>query len=94
MRDILAPAIELAEKGFPVAPTTAYFWQRGAERQLASALGGRELTIDGRGPNAGEIFRNPRLAHTFRAVAEGGKTRSTKAESPKPSRASSSEPAV
>jgi gamma-glutamyltranspeptidase len=73
MRDILAPAIELAEKGFPVAPTMAYFWQRGAERQLASALGGRELTIDGRGPNAGEIFRNPRLAHTFRAVAEGGK---------------------
>ncbi|MDE3090849.1 MAG: gamma-glutamyltransferase, partial [Chloroflexota bacterium] len=73
MRDLLAPAIRLAEDGFPVAPVTAYFWQRGAERQLKSPLGGRALTIDGRGPNAGEIFRNPGLARTFRAVAEGGK---------------------
>ena len=31
---ILAPAIRLAEEGFPVAPITSYFWQRGAERQL------------------------------------------------------------
>lgn len=73
MRNILAPAIELAEKGFPVAPITAYFWQRGAERQLKNALNGHELTINGRAPRAGEIFRNPGLARTFRAIAEGGK---------------------
>jgi len=73
MRDLLAPAIRLAGEGFPVAPTTAYFWQRGVERQLKNALGGQALTIDGRGPNAGEAFRNPGLARTFRAVAEGGK---------------------
>jgi gamma-glutamyltranspeptidase/glutathione hydrolase len=73
MSKILAPAIDLAEKGFPVAPTTAHFWQRGAERQLKTALNGRELTIDERGPSAGEIFRNPGLARTFRAIAEGGK---------------------
>ncbi|MBM3127046.1 MAG: gamma-glutamyltransferase [Chloroflexi bacterium] len=72
MSEILVPAIELAEKGFPVAPTTAYFWQRGAERQLKAALNGRELTLDGRGPHAGELFRNPGLARTFRAIAEGG----------------------
>ena len=42
-------------------------------RQLRSAPSGQELTIDGRGPRAGEIFRNPGLARTFRAVAEGGK---------------------
>ena len=70
---ILSPAIRLAEEGFPVAPITAYFWQRGAERQLKQAPGGRELTIDGRAPRAGEIFRNPGLARTLRAVAEGGK---------------------
>lgn len=73
MADILSPAIRLAEEGFPVAPVTAWFWQRGAQRQLAQAPGGHELTIDGRGPRAGEIFRNPGLARTFRAVAEGGK---------------------
>ncbi len=71
--EILAPAIRLAEDGFPVAPFTSYFWQRGAERQLRSAPGRLALTLDGRGPRAGEIFRNPGLARTFRAVAEGGK---------------------
>jgi len=70
---ILAPAIRLAEAGFPVAPTTAYHWVRAAERQLRDAPGGRELTIDGRGPRPGEIFRNPGLAGTLRTVAEGGK---------------------
>jgi gamma-glutamyltranspeptidase/glutathione hydrolase len=73
MEQVLAPAIRLAEQGFPVASLTAYFWQRGAERQLRSAPGGRELTIDGRAPRAGELFHNPGLARTLRRVAEGGK---------------------
>jgi gamma-glutamyltranspeptidase/glutathione hydrolase len=68
---ILAPAIRLAEEGFPVATITAYFWERGASRQLLSAPGGQELTIDGRAPRAGEIFRNPGLARTLKAVAQG-----------------------
>jgi gamma-glutamyltranspeptidase/glutathione hydrolase len=73
MPEVLAPAIRLAEAGFPVTPITAYFWQRGAEAQLKSALNGRELTLDGRAPKAGELFRNPTLGKTFRKVAEGGK---------------------
>ncbi|MBI5292353.1 MAG: gamma-glutamyltransferase family protein [Chloroflexi bacterium] len=68
---VLAPAIRLAEEGFPVAPLTSHFWERGAARQLAAR--GRELTLEGRGPAAGERFRNPGLARTFRAVAQGGK---------------------
>jgi len=70
---VLAPAIRLAEDGFPVAPITAYHWARGVEQQLRHAPGGLELTIDGRAPRPGEIFRNPGLARTLRAVAEGGK---------------------
>jgi|CXWL01.1.fsa_nt_gi gamma-glutamyltranspeptidase/glutathione hydrolase len=70
MAEILAPAIRLADEGFPVAPLTSYFWSRGADRQLKSALNGSELTIDGRAPNAGEIFRNPGLAKTLSVVAE------------------------
>ena len=73
MSEILSPAIRLAREGFPVAPITSYFWQRGAQRQLASAPNGRELTIDGRGPRAGEIFRNPGLAKTFETISRGGK---------------------
>ena len=68
----LAPAIRLAEEGFPVAPLTAFFWQHSAKGQLNVSLNGRELTIDGRGPSAGELFRNPGLARTLRRLAEGG----------------------
>jgi gamma-glutamyltranspeptidase/glutathione hydrolase len=73
MRQVLAPAIRLAQEGFPVAPITAYFWQRGVDRQLKQSPGGLELTIDGRAPLPGEIFCNPGLARTFAKVAEGGK---------------------
>jgi gamma-glutamyltranspeptidase/glutathione hydrolase len=72
MSKVLAPAIRLAEQGFPVAPVTAHFWGRGAER-LNRVPGGVELTIGGRAPRAGEIFHNPGLARTLRRIAEGGK---------------------
>lgn len=70
LAQILQPAIELAEAGFPVSPLTVHFWQRGAER-LGPRLGAAML-INGRAPRAGELFHNPGLARTFRAVAEGG----------------------
>jgi len=71
--EVLAPAIELAEEGFPVAPLTSIFWRNAANRQLATAPNGREMTIEGRGPEPGEVFRNPGLARTLRAVADGGR---------------------
>jgi gamma-glutamyltranspeptidase/glutathione hydrolase len=73
MQKVLAPAIRLADEGFPVAPIVAHAWSSGVEQQLSSALNGSELTIDGRAPHTGEIFRNPGLARTFAAVAAGGK---------------------
>lgn len=69
---LLAPAIRLAEEGFPVAPLTAYYWGRGAAKQLKTAPGGQALTLGGRAPRAGEVFRNSGLARALRAVAEGG----------------------
>ena len=74
MDRVLAPAIRLAEDGFPVSPITADFWQRGAERQLSRAPGGHELMIAGRAPHPGEIFKNPGLAKTMRHLADGGKS--------------------
>lgn len=70
--DILAPAIRLAEKGFPVAPITAQMWEELVDHQ-SSTFGGRALTIDGRAPHAGEVFQNPGLASSLRLIAEGGK---------------------
>jgi gamma-glutamyltranspeptidase / glutathione hydrolase len=62
LNTILAPAIRLAAEGFPVAPLTAHSWQRAAEGQLSRSLNGREMTLQGRGPGMGEVFRNPGLA--------------------------------
>jgi gamma-glutamyltranspeptidase / glutathione hydrolase len=72
LKKVLVPAIELAEQGFPVEPITAHYWNISAQR-LVSVPNGIELTIDGRAPKPGEIFRNLGLAHTLRKIAEGGK---------------------
>lgn len=71
MPQILAPAIELAEAGFAVGEVTAHLWAEGLERQKGAA-NLTELSIDGRAPRAGERFRNPGLARTLRAIAQGG----------------------
>lgn len=71
--EIFSPAIQLAERGFPVAPITSYFWKSGAKRQLATALNGVQMTIDGRGPDPGEIFKNPGLARTLKLIVEKGR---------------------
>jgi len=68
---ILAPAIRLAEEGYPVAEWSGHQWSGG--RSQLRGPGRRDLLKDGRPPLAGESFRNPALARTFRAVAAGGK---------------------
>jgi gamma-glutamyltranspeptidase/glutathione hydrolase len=73
LSELLEPAIELAEDGYPVAPTAAFIWNLGVEGQLATNPGGAELLIDGRAPRAGEIFRNPTLARRMRAIADKGR---------------------
>jgi len=69
----LSPAVRLAEEGFPVSPLTAAYWQAAAETVLAASRNGSQLTRNGHAPLPGEIFKNPGLATTLRAVAEGGK---------------------
>ena len=73
MRDVLAPAIRYAEEGFPVSEVIAYYLQRSASR-LGDYPGFAETFMpDGRMPEKGEMFRNPRLANTYRMIAEGGR---------------------
>src|ERR1041385_1461524 len=72
----LAPAIRLAEDGFPVSPIIAGQWA-GAVERLARDSGARATyLVDGaRAPRAGEWFRNPDLAASLRMVATGGPDR-------------------
>lgn len=72
MAEVLAPAIELADSGFPVAPVIAGYW-KGAEASLAgTSEAAATFLINGKAPREGQIFRNPRLAATYRLIAEQG----------------------
>ncbi|CAG8661023.1 3282_t:CDS:2, partial [Paraglomus brasilianum] len=73
LTDILRPAIELAEHGFGVAEISAKMWQENEHLLRTCSAHGVDMLLDGRAPRAGEIMRMPKLARTFRELAEKGK---------------------
>jgi len=67
--DLFTSAIHYAENGFLVSPIIAGLWQSGAEL-LANQPGFADAFLPGgRPPQAGELFRNPALARSLRAIA-------------------------
>ena len=70
---LLAPAIEYAEKGFPVSEIIAGQWQGTEEKLRQTPDAARVLLINGRAPRHGEIFKMPELARSLRAIAEQGR---------------------
>lgn len=72
LADVLRPAIEYCEEGFPVAELTAESWQESESRLKADEGGSANYLIDGRVPRAGEIFKNPRMGKTLRRIADEG----------------------
>lgn len=69
----LEPAIRLAEAGFPVSPIIAGQWAEEVERLKGDEGANATYLVDGaRAPKAGEWFRNPDLAATFRLIARDG----------------------
>ena len=73
LAEVLEPAIRLAEGGFPVSPIIARDWDGQVEKLARYPGSVRTFLVDGqRAPRAGEWFRNPELASTFRAIAQGG----------------------
>jgi gamma-glutamyltranspeptidase/glutathione hydrolase len=73
MGELLAPAIAYARNGFPVTEVIAWHWARNA-KILQGYPGFAEVFMpDGKAPAKGEVFRNPRLAETYRKIAEGGR---------------------
>lgn len=73
LEEILQPAIQLAEEGYPVAPLTAAAWKAG-EMQLKRGPHGNELLLNGRAPRAGDVIKLPHLANTFKLLAKSGKS--------------------
>ena len=68
----LQPAIRYADEGFPVTPIIAGDWA--AEHNVLERDEGGKATflINGHTPRAGEWFRNPDLASSYRQLAKDG----------------------
>jgi gamma-glutamyltranspeptidase/glutathione hydrolase len=73
MEEVLAPAVDYANNGFPVTDVIAYYMELNASR-LKEFQGFSEVFMkDGNTPSKGEIFRNPYLATTYKRLAEEGR---------------------
>jgi len=73
MKEVLAPAIEYARKGFPVTEVIAYYFERNGE-VLQDYPGFADVFMkDGDMPQKGERFTNPDLANTYQTIAEQGR---------------------
>jgi len=78
---LFEPVIAHAEAGAPVPDMIAYYIRRSLAGFRQPGRGIEEIDNamrtyglnDGKGPNAGQVFRNPDLARTFRLIAEGGR---------------------
>ncbi|MBN8631703.1 MAG: gamma-glutamyltransferase family protein [Rhodobacterales bacterium] len=71
LAEVLAPAIQYAEEGVPVAPRVAFDWAddlpclKGAARDF--------YTLNGTAPTIGQIFRAPGQAEVLRRIAREGR---------------------
>jgi gamma-glutamyltranspeptidase/glutathione hydrolase len=77
--ELFEPAIAYAEGGVPLSPVVAYYMNRAMANYARPNMGIEEIAnaqavfASGDRARAGEIFRNPDLARTYRAIAAGGR---------------------
>jgi len=73
MKDILQPTIDYARNGHPVHEYIQYGWGRNIERLSGYPGFVEQMTIDGRAPEVGEMWKNPNLANTLERIANEGR---------------------
>ena len=67
--EVLQPAIDMAEQGFPVAPMAAHMWGRGSGNLTQPGnTHGKDMLLNGQAPKAGDIMKMPFLAKTFKVT--------------------------
>src|SRR6476659_11353111 len=78
-KEVLQPAIDYAEQGFPISEEIASGWRMKNALPLAGCCkevdpdSVKTFYIDGKRPVAGTIFKNPDLAKTFRLIQQQGR---------------------
>lgn len=77
MTEILAPAIDYAENGFPITELIAWYLNRSVPFYKSKGFPNIDDTYinqnGGKLPKEGEIYKNPYLANTYRKIAKGGR---------------------
>lgn len=75
LQEVLGPAVDYAENGYPLAPGTAEYWDKSVKR--FSKCSGSEFqywfntfTKDGKAPQAGEIVKLKDHAKTLKSIGE------------------------
>lgn len=76
-REVLAPAIEYAEKGFVLSPTVARLWAMELEKRKANRgpfydAFWAQFSFKGEAPKAGDVITFPNVARTLKSIAEDG----------------------
>src|SRR5579864_945267 len=70
--ELLAPAIQIAEDGYPVTEWIALHFAKNADLLRNSSETAKTFLISDRAPRLGEILQNPDLAWSLRQIAAGG----------------------
>lgn len=73
LAELLAPAIEYAERGFPISHKLSAAIAAGLTRYAGQPGWAANFAADGRAPEPGGIYRQPALAATLRRIAAGGR---------------------
>jgi len=78
LTEVLKPAIDYAENGFPINPTLSQLWKNAFNRYEQEKVRGEEVFEEwykifapqGRAPRAGEVWKSPDHAKTLQSIAE------------------------
>jgi gamma-glutamyltranspeptidase / glutathione hydrolase len=73
LADDLAPAIRIAQDGFPVPEMTSAVWGTLADLLRTDDAATKLYLPQDHAPRTGEIFKNPELAESLREIAAGGR---------------------
>jgi gamma-glutamyltranspeptidase/glutathione hydrolase len=73
MDEVLAPAIQIADSGYPVTEWIALHFGSNLDLLRADKNAAHTYLISGRVPRLGEVVRNPDLAWSLREIAQHGR---------------------
>ncbi|MBZ5658872.1 MAG: gamma-glutamyltransferase [Acidobacteriia bacterium] len=73
LSEVLAPAIQIADDGYPATEWIAMHFAKDADLLRNSEAAAKTFLIDDRAPRLGEVMHNPDLAWSLRQIAQGGR---------------------